>query len=75
MRAVIDPERAERVVLGAPLEAHPGPLSLDELARVVGDQVAATDAVDGLARDGAVNREGTLVFASRAAVRVDQLRL
>jgi hypothetical protein len=44
-------------------------------ARVLGDMVAATEAVDGLARDGVVNREGSLVFASRAAVRVDQLSL
>ena len=37
-------ERAQRVVLGALLEAHPGPLSRNELAAMLGDPISARDA-------------------------------
>jgi hypothetical protein len=75
MRVVSDDplERAQRVVLGALLEAHPGPLSRNELAAMLGDPISAHDAVDALARDGLANTADELVFASRAAVRADQL--
>ena len=66
---------AERVVLGALLEAHPGGLSRTELARLLGDRVAAADAVAALIRDGVANAAGKVVFASRAAVRTDQLQI
>ena len=66
---------AERVVIGALLEAHPGGLSRAELARLVANRVAAEDAVATLVRDGVANVAGELVFASRAAVRTDQLQI
>jgi hypothetical protein len=69
------PADPERVVFGALLEAHPGPLSRAEVATLLGDRITAADAVSGLQRDGLANVEGTLVFASRAAVRADQLTL
>jgi hypothetical protein len=68
-------ERAQRIVFGALLEAHPGPLSRSELATMLRDPVAATDAVDALVRDGVANLAGEMVFASRAATRADQLGL
>jgi chromosome segregation and condensation protein ScpB len=75
MRVVSDDplERAQRVVLGALLEAHRGPLSRSELAAMLGDPISAHDAVDALARDGLANTADELVLASRAAVRADQL--
>jgi hypothetical protein len=68
-------EDAQRVVFGALLESHPGPLSRTEIARLLADPIAATDAVDALARDGVANLADDMVFASRAAVRADQLGL
>jgi hypothetical protein len=68
-----DAEIAQRVVFGALLEAHPGPLSRGELAAILGDPIAARDAVDALVRDGVANIADELVFASRPAVRTDQL--
>src|SRR4051794_37411170 len=70
-----DADVMERAVWGALLEAHPGPLTQAELARMFGDRVAVQDAVAALVRDGLANQAGELVFASRAAVRADQLRL
>ncbi len=67
-------EIAQRVVLGALLEAHPGPLSRAELATMLNDAIAAADAIDALLRDGVANRAEELVFASHAAIRTDQLR-
>lgn len=65
----------ERGVIGALLEAHPGPRSRSEIATILGDPIAAHDAVEALHRDGEVNVEGSLVFADRAAVRTGQLDL
>lgn len=64
---------AQRIIFGALLEIHPGHLSRSELSTLLGDQIAAHDAVGTLERDGVANVEGSLVFASRAAVRADQL--
>lgn len=66
---------AERAIFGALLDAHPGQLSRSELATLLRDPIAATDAVDALVRDGVANIADDLVFASRPAVRADQLRL
>jgi hypothetical protein len=67
---------AQRITFGALLEAHPGPLSRSELATMLGgDPIAVADAVGALQRDGVANVEGSLVFASRAAVRADQLSI
>ena len=68
-------DRIQRAALGALLEAHPGPLSEHELASILGDEIAAADTLAALKRDGLANVAGQLVFASRAAVRADALRL
>jgi hypothetical protein len=65
-------QNAQRVDCGALLESHPAPLSRGELARLLADPIAATDAVDALAREGVVNLAGDMVFAVtrlRAAAR------
>jgi hypothetical protein len=67
-----DPCTAESGIMGALPEAHPGPLSRVEIASMLGDRLVAADAVGALQRDGVANVEGSLVFASRAAVRADQ---
>ena len=64
----------DRIALGLLLERHPAPVHVEELARNV-DNVAAHDAVASLVRDGLAHQEGSLVFASRAAVRADELAL
>jgi hypothetical protein len=65
----------ERVVFGALIDAAPSPLSLTELAALLGSPIDAADAVGALRRDGLANVAGALVFASRAAVRGDQLAI
>jgi hypothetical protein len=65
----------ERTVLGALLEAHPAPLSYAELVTMLGDGLAVHDAIGALQRDGLANVTGDLVFASRAAVRGDELAI
>jgi hypothetical protein len=65
---------AERAALGLLLERAPGPAHTDELDRVLGS-VPAHDAIASLIRDGLAHREGSLIFASRAAVRGDELAL
>jgi hypothetical protein len=64
----------DRVALGLLLERHPAPVHWDDLARTLGD-IHAQDAVASLTRDGLAHREGSLVIASRAAVRSDELAL
>lgn len=49
------------------------PWSVDEVARVVEDPVAASDGVGRLARAGLVHRLDGFVFASRAALRAAQI--
>ena len=68
----IDPER---VAFGALLDVSPGPLSVTELAALLGSPIDAADAVANLLRDGLANRADDLVFASRAAVRADELAI
>jgi hypothetical protein len=74
MRTVPDQLKiAQRAILTALLEAHPGPLSRTELAAMLGDPIDAEDAIAALLRDGVANRAGDLLFASLAAIRVDEL--
>lgn len=70
----------ESAVLEVLLEHHPAQLSLDEIAREVArdpdngaghDEV--TNAVRDLSRAGLVHRHDRFVFASRAAVRSQEL--
>jgi predicted transcriptional regulator len=51
----------------------PGPWSVSELAREVGCELRAADAVVRLDAAGLVHLSGELVFASRPAVRFGQL--
>jgi hypothetical protein len=62
------------------LEEHPAQLSVDEVVREMTDRpddFAARDlveiAVRSLVGSGLAHRHGTFVFATRAAVRFDQL--
>ena len=49
------------------------PWSVEEVARVLGDEVLAFDAITGLHAAGLVNRSGQLVCPSRAAARFREL--
>jgi len=62
------------VVLSLLLDSEsPGPWSLEELARAVGCESAAAEAVVGLHAAGLAHRCGGFVFATRAACRFCQL--
>ncbi len=67
-------EEAQFVVLALLLDREcPGPWSLDELAREVGCELLAGDAVVGLHAAGLAHRCDGLVFPTRAASRFCQL--
>ncbi len=51
------------------------PWSVDEVARVIEDPVAAADSLGRLARAGLIHRLDGFVFASRAALHADQVML
>jgi Fe2+ or Zn2+ uptake regulation protein len=79
---VSDEERAEQAVLALLLEVHPAQLSIDEVVRELSDRpddFAARDRIRNVVRDlaaaGLVHRHGAFVFASRAAVRFDELQV
>jgi hypothetical protein len=64
------------------LDAHPAHRSVEEVVREMTDhpeRPASRDAIDNAIRDlacaGLVHRHGQFVFATRAAVRFDELRL
>jgi hypothetical protein len=66
----------EQAVLAMLLDgAQQRPWSTAEVRRAVGDEIAATDALANPRADGLIHRFGHFVFASRAAVRADELRL
>jgi hypothetical protein len=70
----VELDRAERAALDLLLTSGgPGLWSMAELARALGCEVRAADAVAGLAAAGLVHRHGDFVFATRAAVRADAL--
>ncbi|MGA8352967.1 MAG: hypothetical protein WB698_02215 [Solirubrobacteraceae bacterium] len=65
---------------GAVLDALLGrdaqrPWSVDEIARVIRDPVAASDSLARLARAGLIHRLDGFVFASRAALAADEIML
>jgi hypothetical protein len=76
----ISAEHSELVVLTLLLDRSPPLLdcsrrlwSLDELARELGSELQASDAVAVLAAVGLAHRCGELVLATRAAVRFSEL--
>jgi hypothetical protein len=71
----------QQAVLAVLLEAHPGQRSVEEVLRELTDLpdgFAARDALDIAVRDlvaaGLLHRHGPFVFATRAAVRFDELK-
>jgi hypothetical protein len=69
-------DRAERAALDMLLTGDgPGLWSMGELARALGGEVVAADAVAGLSAAGLVHRHGEFVFATRATVRCVHLAL
>ena len=77
-----DEEQAEQAVLALLLDVHPAQLSIDEVVREMTDEpdeFAPRDRVSNALRDlaaaGLVHRHGAFVFASRAAVRFEDLRI
>ncbi len=69
----------EATVLQQVLALHPSPITLEELIREIGggEGFAQRDAVERAVRDlagcGLLHRNQTLVLASRAALRFDEL--
>jgi hypothetical protein len=77
-----DADRAEQSLLALLLESHPALLSVDEIVREMTDcpdEFGERDRVNNAVRDlvaaGLAHRHGSFVFASRAAVRSDELRI
>jgi hypothetical protein len=75
-------ERVQQAVLSLLLEAHPAQRSMDEILREMTDEpedFAVRDLIDNAVRDlvgaGLAHRHGAFVFATRAAVRFDELQL
>ena len=69
-----DPDRNQRVVLRALLDAHPRLLGLDDLGVVIPHPTEVEYAIAQLASDGLATLLGKRVGATRAAVRFDSLR-
>jgi predicted transcriptional regulator len=66
----------DATVLDALLESGAQrPWSVDEIARVIGDPVAAADSLARLFRAGLIHRLDNFVFASRAALHADEVML
>jgi hypothetical protein len=75
-------DRVQQAVLSLLLDAHPAQRSMDEILREMTDQpddFAVRDLIDNAVRDlvgaGLAHRHGAFVFATRAAVRFDELQL
>jgi len=70
----LEKDRRERDVLESLLESRSGwPLSVKEIALMVGDDVLAVEAVAGLHASGLVHRNEEFVFPTRAAARYHEL--
>jgi hypothetical protein len=72
-----DEGRFERAILGLLLDPESrSPWSVDEVLRELEDaRVEAIDGLDSLQRAGLIHRCGNFVFATRAAVRFDQIEM
>jgi predicted transcriptional regulator len=67
-------KRIDAAVMGWLLnEDVRGPVSVDEVAREIGDRVAVTDSLARLEGAGLVHRMGEFVFATHAARRFADL--
>lgn len=65
----------ESFVLAMLLDAdYQRPWSIDEVLREYRDPVAAKDALDNLQGSGLIHRLGDFVFATRAAVRAEEIK-
>ncbi len=51
------------------------PWSVDEVAREYGDRNRTTDALDRLHGVGLIHRTGDFVWATRAAIRANEIRI
>ncbi len=72
----LDPDQADAAILGLLLEPDSQrPWSDDEIAREIGDRLTVTDGLARLAGAGLVHRLNSFVWASRAALHGDALRL
>ena len=70
----LEASRCEAIVMLMLLHAgHRWPWSRAEVARELGDELLATEAVAGLHAAGLVHRCGELVLPSRPAARMQQL--
>jgi hypothetical protein len=81
-RTESDADSAASVVLGVVLDQHPAHLSLEEIIRETADDPLrfedrdeTADAIRDLVRAGLLHRAGEFVFATRAAVRADELSI
>lgn len=61
------PQSTESVVFDLLLDGYPAQLSVDELAREVGEPVETTDAVQNLVCAGLAHRAGDHVWLTRPA--------
>jgi hypothetical protein len=76
-----DEDLTEQAILALLLDAYPAQLSIDELLREMTDrpdEFGPHDRVNNAVRDlvaaGLLHRHGPFVFATRAAVRFDELK-
>lgn len=70
----VDDDRADAAILDLLLhDEHQHPWADTEVARDVGDQLTAADALSRLERAGLVHRRDGFVFPTRAARRAAQL--
>ena len=70
----LGPEQVDAAILGLLLEPDSQrPWSVDEVAREIGDELAAADSLARLAGAGLVYRLDRFVWVSRAALHSDRL--
>ena len=80
-----DDDRAQEAVLAILLDAHPGQRSIDEISRETREMSGRPDefhagdrahrAIRDLVAAGLAHRNGRFIFATRAAVRFDELKI
>jgi hypothetical protein len=70
----VDGESVQQAVLSTLLiPDQQRPWAVAEIQRAIGDENAAADALSELHAEGLIHRCGEFVFASRAAVRADEI--